>query len=111
MTDTQAQIAIDNDGHFYELNEETGMARRMGGWGKYPLAHKDGIKLMCLWLQYDKQWDELTRAQQRCVLQPETATTRPWAALVEKGYGAPVIGELTESGRFLARFVTKVKHR
>lgn len=96
---SQVTYGIDNDGHLHEIID--GVGRRMGV-GPHPLASRDGIKLLCLWLEWDARWDALTKAQQRCLLDPTTRSTRPWKALQDRGY-ADDIG-LTEAGKFLATF-------
>ena len=92
---SQVSYGIDSAGHIHEIID--GVARRMGV-GKHPLASRDGMKLLCLFIEWGQRWDALTKAQQRCVLDPTTRTTRPWK-LQDKGYAAN--DALTEAGRFL----------
>ncbi len=71
----------------------------VGGWGVHPLATPSGIEMLVTLVSVDVEWRSLTKAQQRCLLDPGSATARPWAALA--GRGLVTDGALTARGMFL----------
>lgn len=81
----------------------------VGGWGKHPLAHLGGIEMMFVLLQVDSEWSALTKAQQRCLLNPGTRSKRPWAVLTGKGLADDA--GLTTHGWFLKLAVECTQQR
>lgn len=92
------RIAVDDDGHYWAVADDG--PQRLGGWGYHPLANQTGLLLLQILMSMDALWRSLSRAQRRCIEDPTTRTTRPWAVLVTKGL-ASTDGALTDFGHFL----------
>ena len=71
----------------------------VGGWGKHPLATPTGIEMLLVLVNVDNEWRALTGPQRRCLMDPTTATARPWRALADRGLVTD--GALTARGTFL----------
>lgn len=83
---------LDNDGRWVGITEDhqfvTGQGdniQPVGGWGKHPLAHAGGLEMFITLLNVGTDWADLTKAQQRCLRDPDTRTARPWQTLIDKG--------------------------
>jgi len=75
----------------------------------HPLAHRSGIVAMCALIAAGQQWRDLTKAQQRTLLDPASGTARPIKALNRLGLLNGVTP--THEGYYLRHFAVAFKHR